>query len=86
MSFAFVYSWPEYKLQFINNVGVSFIQQKGKLQTGDRILFVNGIDVKTISLKCFKELYHAGATLSDKTMRLRVQHDKGCLISERFSL
>ena len=52
------------------------ISIKGKLQTGDRILFVNGIDVKTIkNLDDFKE-NKIGKKL-DKTMRLQVQHDKG---------
>ena len=56
---------------------------KGKLQTGDRILFVNGIDVKTIkNITEFKECYKTGKKL-DKTMRLQVQHDKGQKISNR---
>ena len=57
------------------------ISIKGKLQTGDRILFVNGIDVKTIkNLDDFKE-NKIGKKL-DKTMRLQVQHDKGQKISK----
>ena len=58
------------------------ISIKGKLQTGDRILFVNGIDVKTIkNLNDFKECYKTGKKF-DKTMRLQVQHDKGQKISK----
>ena len=56
---------------------------KGKLQTGDRILFVNGIDVKTIkNINEFIECYKTGKKL-DKTMRLQVQHDKGQKILNR---
>ena len=60
---------------------LSFIRElysltiKGKLQTGDRILFVNGIDVKTININYFKECYDAAAKKMDKKIRLRVQHD-----------
>ena len=61
--------------------GLSFICDlysltiKGKLQTGDRILFVNGIDVKKININYFKECYDAAAKKMDKKIRLRVQHD-----------
>jgi hypothetical protein len=51
------------------------------LQTRDQILFVDGIDVKTININQFKEW----CDKLDKTIRLQVQHDKGDLISESFS-
>ena len=60
---------------------LSFIRElysltiKGKLQTGDRILFANNIDVKTININYFKECYDAAAKKMDKKIRLRVQHD-----------
>ena len=59
---------------------------KGKLQTGDKILFVDGIDAKTININRLKEHFDAAAIEMDKTMRLQVQHDKGDWISESFSI
>ena len=71
--------WKNSYLPFMMWVWASWII--GKLQTGDQILFVDGIDVKTININQFKEW----CDKLNKTIRLQVQHDKGDLISESFS-